>query len=234
MILQTKQQKGLAVVAELFSQVARLHDKNIMRFFQKTDYVRPSQILETVTELAGSKLSTVLGMALKWRLVKKVGHLYSLDKDLLRTLSNYLDTIGFDRYESEFATWHKAARGIAPIASVQGWIALAVLAKGDAQLRVNDVTEGINDAIRAEQIFRRSGLGKPELMLIQQPATTQLLKRFVSLGLVGTEKDGQRRMHFICDQQRLFFLASLGEQYAAWETVSKPSKKKISEEILII
>lgn len=229
----TKQQKGLEVVAALFAQIARLHDKNVMRFFLRADYVRPSQILETVTDLAPSQLSSILGAALKWRLLKKVGHLYSLDKTLYATLSAYLDTLGFDRYESDFATWDKASLGLSAVASVHGWIALMVLSQSKEQMRVSEVAEGINAVIRAEGIMRE-GLGKPELRLIQQPATTQLLKRFVSLGLVDYERDGKSSNHFICDRERVFFLASLGEQYAGWELVTKPGKKKISEEILIV
>lgn len=233
-LLKTDQHKGLAVIAELYGLIARLHDKNIMQFFAKSEYVRPSQILEVVTDLAPSQLSSVLGVALKWRLLKKVGHLYALDKLLFADLSAHLDTIGFDRYESQFATWNKAALGMVPLAHVQGWIALKVLASAKEQLSVGDIAEGVNTIVRQEQIFREGTLGKPELKLIQQPATTQLLKRFVSLGLVDTERHGKFSYHFICDRERLYFLAALGDKYAAWETVEKPVKKKSGEEILIV
>lgn len=234
MIYETRQQKGLAVVAELLGQVARLHDKNLMQFFERAEYVRPSHILNVITDLAASQLSSVLGMGLKWRLLKKVGHLYSLDKALVADLNGYIDAIGFDRFESQFATWHRAALGMAPIAHVQGWIALMVLSKASEQMNVGEIAEEINAVVRREQIFRDSTLGKPELRLIQQPATTQLLKRFVALGLVGTERHGKFSYHFIADRSRLFFLASLGEQYADWQTAEKPVKKKTTEEILIV
>lgn len=235
MNLETRQQKGLAVVSELFGQVARLHDKNVMQFFERAEYVRPSQMLEVVTDLAASQLSSILGAALKWRLLKKVGHLYSLDKGLYSALNGYIDTIGFDRYESDFATWHKAALGMGPLAHVQGWIALQVLAGAKQPMNVGEVAEGINAIVRREKIYRESTLGKPELKLIQQPATTQMLKRFVSLGLVDIERHGKFSYHFICDHSRLLFLASLGDKYADWQTAEKkPSKKKTGEEILIV
>lgn len=232
MVIQTKQHEGLAIIAELFAQVARLHDKGVMSFLERAEYVRPSQMLETLTALAGSQLSTILGDAMKWRLVNKLGHLYSLDKQAVIALNTHITVIGFDRYESDYATWNKAARGMSPLASVHGWLALRVLSESKCQIRVNEVTEGVNAIVRTEKI-KRTHLGREELALIQQPAMTKLLGALVNLRLVDVEYQANCSYHFLTDRKRLSVIADLGAQYAYFEKYEKPVKKKTSEEILI-